>query len=168
MSVLIPNFNIPNLKGITDGKASMSYSCQIEVPANEDEGQPALIIGNKRYPITDLPIPHGRLIDRDEQIEFLKRIKSIIDKSYVSFDLLMQLLDMSKTVIEAEDKHKAEKYTRAAINFLEFLQRDRAVTCPYCSNDIIANLDSKYNYCPICCNKLRTDVIITKAGEDDE
>ena len=103
MSVLIKGMKLPQHAAV-NGEKGTAYKCIILAhPDNSVE----LVIDTKfaspydnghniqRYPITEIPTPHGRLIDAD----YLK--KDRINIGGTDFVLLVDV-DNAKTIIEAE------------------------------------------------------------------
>ena len=60
--------------------------------------------GRKRHPdcpMTELPIPHGRLIDADEIVWFIDN-HIALGKKWVEFETIKDMINSLPTIIEAE------------------------------------------------------------------
>ena len=103
MSLIIKDMKLPQHVAV-NGEKDTVYKCVILVhPDNSVE----LVIDSKfaslydnghniqRYPLTELPTPHGRLIDADK---FLKWLQEFYPNSVV----IMSGVKNAKTIIEAE------------------------------------------------------------------
>lgn len=106
MSVIIKGMKLPQHADV-NGEKDTAYKCVILAhPDNSVE----LVIDTKfasaydnghniqRYPITEIPTPHGRLIDADMLLESFREALDE-DRHFVNF---FALVDDSPTVIEAE------------------------------------------------------------------
>ena len=106
MSLIIKNMKLPQHVAV-NGEKDTAYKCVILAhPDNSVE----LVIDTKfasaydnghniqRYPITEIPTPHGRLIDADKLLESFREALDE-DRHFVNF---FALVDDSPTVIEAE------------------------------------------------------------------
>lgn len=59
----------------------------------------------KRFSLTEIPTPHGRLIDEDKLIARLKNTTGIAHKlDYDMFKHILSLIEHQPTIIEAEGK----------------------------------------------------------------
>ena len=110
MSVIIKGMKLPQHAAV-NGEKDTAYKCVILAhPDNSVE----LVIDTKfasaydnghniqRYPIAEIPTPHGRLIGADK---FLKGNAAIADKSLINLlcsGTLRNLIDNAPTSIEAE------------------------------------------------------------------
>ena len=106
MSLIIKGMKLPQHAAV-NGEKDTAYKCVILAhPDNSVE----LVIDIKfasaydnghniqRYPITEIPMPHGRLIDADELI---RRIEHAFgDKDIVK--LVANIIERQPTIIEAE------------------------------------------------------------------
>ena len=106
MSVIIKGMKLPQHAAV-NGEKDTAYKCVILAhPDNSVE----LVIDTKfasaydnghniqRYPITEIPTPHGRLIDADA---LKKTIESIYGGALWTFDCF-EFVDEAPTIIEAE------------------------------------------------------------------
>ena len=106
MSVLIKGMKLPK-RAAVDGEKDTVYRCAILAhPDNSVD----LIIDTKfasaydnghniqRYPITEIPTPHGRLIDADELIGYLNEWLS----DSVALFGFTRIINHQPTIIEAE------------------------------------------------------------------
>ena len=106
MSLIIKDMKLPQHAAV-NGKKDTAYKCVILAhPDNSVE----LVIDTKfaslydnghniqRYPLTELPTPHGRLIDADKLLESFREALDE-DRHFVNF---FALVDDSPTIIEAE------------------------------------------------------------------
>jgi hypothetical protein len=107
MSVIIKGMKLPKHAAV-NGEKDTAYKCVILAhPDNSVE----LVIDVKfasaydnghniqRYPLTEIPTPHGRLIDADKLLESFREALNE-DRCFVNF---FALVDDSPTVIEAEE-----------------------------------------------------------------
>lgn len=106
MSLIIKGMSLPK-HSATNGEKDTAYRCIVLAhPDNSVE----LVIDTafaspydnghniQRYPLTEIPTPHGRLIDADKLLEsFGKAIEE--DNHFVNF---FSLVDKAPTIIEAE------------------------------------------------------------------
>ena len=106
MSILIEGMKLPQHAAV-NGEKDTAYKCVILAhPGNSVE----LVIDSKfaspydnghniqRYPLTEIPTPHGRLIDADELLEAMgKAVEK--DRHWVNF---FAIVDEAPTIIEAE------------------------------------------------------------------
>ena len=103
MSVIIKGMKLPQHADV-NGEKDTAYKCVILAhPDNSVE----LVIDTKfasaydnghniqRYPITEIPTPHGRLIDADRFLEWLKEF-------HPNDVAIMSGVKNARTVIEAE------------------------------------------------------------------
>ena len=109
MSVLIKGMKMPK-HAAANGEKDTAYKCVILVhPDNSVE----LVIDSKfaslydnghdiqRYPLTEIPTPHGRLIDADKLVWFIdNHIAS--GKKWVEFETIKDMINSLPTIIEAE------------------------------------------------------------------
>ena len=106
MSVLIKGMEMPKHAAV-NGEKDTAYKCAILAhPDNSVE----LVIDTKfasaydnghniqRYPITEIPTPHGRLIDADELIRCIEH--AFGDKHIVK--LVANIIERQPTIIKAE------------------------------------------------------------------
>ena len=115
MSVLIKGMEMPKHAAV-NGEKDTAYRCVILAhPDNSVE----LVIDTKfasaydnghniqRYPITEIPTPHGRLIDADKLLEsiktnFYEHFGNYDSGQELLFDLICNSIEDSLTIIEAE------------------------------------------------------------------
>ena len=115
MSVLIKGMEMPQHAAV-NGEKDTAYKCVILAhPDNSVE----LVIDTKfasaydnghniqRYPITEIPTPHGRLIDADKLLEsiktnFYEHFGNYDSGQELLFDLICNSIEDSLTIIEAE------------------------------------------------------------------
>jgi len=109
MSVLIKGMEMPQHAAV-NGEKDTAYKCVILAhPDNSVE----LVIDTKfasaynnghniqRYPITEIPTPHGKLIDADKLVWFIdNHIAS--GKKWVEFETIKDMINSLPTIIEAE------------------------------------------------------------------
>ncbi|MBQ2212898.1 MAG: hypothetical protein II410_08445 [Ruminococcus sp.] len=109
MSVLIKGMEMPKHVAV-NGEKDTAYKCVILAhPNNSVE----LVIDIKfasaydnghniqRYLITEIPAPHGRLIDADKLVWFIdNHIAS--GKKWVEFETIKDMINSLPTIIEAE------------------------------------------------------------------
>ena len=109
MSLIIKDMKLPQHAAV-NGKKDTAYKCVILAhPDNSVE----LVIDTKfaslydnghniqRYPLTELPTPHGRLIDADKLVWFIdNHIAS--GKKWVEFETIKDMINSLPTIIEAE------------------------------------------------------------------
>lgn len=109
MSVMIKGMELPQHASV-NGENDTAYKCVILAhPDNSVE----LVIDTKfasaydnghniqRYPITEIPTPHGRLIDADKLVWFIdNHIAS--GKKWVEFETIKDMINSLPTIIEAE------------------------------------------------------------------
>lgn len=110
MSVLIKGMEMPQHAAV-NGEKDTAYKCVILAhPDNSVE----LVIDTKfasaydnghniqRYPITEIPTPHSRLIDADKLVWFIdNHIAS--GKKWVEFETIKDMINSLPTIIEAEE-----------------------------------------------------------------
>ena len=111
MSLIIKGMKLPQHAAV-NGEKDTAYKCVILAhPDNSVE----LVIDTKfasaydnghniqRYPLTEIPTPHGRLIDADKLIKF---IQDGINREHDSFGYdgveILTEVQFSPTIIEAE------------------------------------------------------------------
>ena len=107
MSVLIKGMGIPKHAAV-NGEKDTAYKCVILAhPDNSVE----LVIDTKsasaydnghniqRYPITEIPTPHGDLVDRDDLIDEINRVTFV--KRY-DYNVAYSIVTDADTIIEAE------------------------------------------------------------------
>ena len=106
MSILIKGMEMPKHAGVNEDKDTVYRCIVIAHPDNSAE----LVIDTefaspydnghnvKRYPLVEVPTPHGRLIDADKLLESFREALDE-DRHFVNF---FALVDDSPTVIEAE------------------------------------------------------------------
>lgn len=109
MSVLIKGMEMPKHAAV-DGEKDTVYKCA--VLAHPDNTVELVIDGIfvtpyynghdiQRYPLTEIPIPHGRLIDADKLVWFIdNHIAS--GKKWVEFETIKDMINSLPTIIEAE------------------------------------------------------------------
>ena len=116
MSVIIKGMKLPQHAAV-NGEKNTAYKCVILAhPDNSVE----LVIDIKfasaydnghniqRYPITEIPTPHGRLIDADRLMEVIEKNSYLLKGYYNSLENGMfltgikQAIDEAPTIIEAE------------------------------------------------------------------
>ena len=109
MSVIIKGMKLPQHADV-NGEKDTAYKCVILAhPDNSVE----LVIDIKfasaydnghniqRYPITEIPTPHGRLIDADKLVWFIdNHIAS--GKKWVEFETIKDMIYSIPTIIESE------------------------------------------------------------------
>lgn len=108
MSVLIKGMEMPKHVAV-NGEKDTAYKCVILAhPNNSVE----LVIDIKfasaydnghniqRYPITEIPTPHGRLIDADRLLAVLKSMASTNES--VPTTAVLELIDHQPVVLKAE------------------------------------------------------------------
>lgn len=108
MSVLIKGMEMP-LHATRNGEKDTAYKCVILAhPGNSVE----LVIDVKfasaydnghniqRYPITEIPSPHGRLIDADRLLAVLKSMAST--STNVPTEAVLGLIDNQPVIVEKE------------------------------------------------------------------
>ena len=66
------------------------------------DGTIHLSVLGRKYSLTDVPTPHGRLIDADRLIAVLKSTTAISQSDYDLFNHIVGLTEHQPTVIEAE------------------------------------------------------------------
>lgn len=120
MSVLIKSMKLPQHAAV-NGDKDTTYKCVILAhPDNTVE----LVIDSKfaspydnghniqRYPLTEIPTPHGRLIDADYLINVLQDALDNYPNNYndgkfierLVVDMCKQFIDCCPTIIKAEEK----------------------------------------------------------------
>ena len=116
MSLIIKDMKLPQHAAV-NGEKGTAYKCVILAhPDNSVE----LVIDTKfasaydnghniqRYPITEIPTPHGRLIDADRLMEVIEKNSYLLKGYYNSLENGMfligikQAIDEAPTIIEAE------------------------------------------------------------------
>ena len=123
MSLIIKDMKLPQHAAV-NGEKDTAYKCVILAhPDNSVE----LVIDTKfasaydnghniqRYPITEIPTPHGRLIDAGELSKKLERHRDMcgdIETQY-GIDTAIRILNNTSTIIEAEVNN--EQRTKYAI-----------------------------------------------------
>ena len=92
MSLLINGMNVPRNKGLFyDLLLSLSF-----------DGSGEIFFNGKSYPITEIPTPHGRLIDADAIMDLLE--KSVPEKNRGhQFYVFRHMLRNAPTIIEEEE-----------------------------------------------------------------
>jgi len=109
MSLIIKGMKLPQHSAV-NGEKDTAYRCIILAhPDNSVE----LVIDTEftsaydnghniqRYPITEIPAPHGRLIDADKLVWFIdNHIAS--GKKWVEFETIKDMINSLPTIIEAE------------------------------------------------------------------
>ena len=112
MSLIIKGMNLPQHAAVS-GDKDTAYRCIILAhPDNsvelviDTEFATAHYNGHniKRYPITGIPTPHGRLIDADELSKKLERHRDmcgVIETQY-GIDTAICILNNTPTIIKAE------------------------------------------------------------------
>lgn len=91
MSLLINDMDMPKNKGLFyDLLLSLSF-----------DGSGEIFFNGKSYPITEIPTPHGRLIDADKLIAVLKRAIPYEQKTSAVFCMIKNI-ENAPTIVEAE------------------------------------------------------------------
>ncbi len=109
MSVVIKGMKLPKHVAV-NGEKDTAYKCVILAhPDNSVE----IVIDSKfaspydkghniqRYPLTEFPTPHGRLIDADEIVWFIDN-HIALGKKWVEFETIKDMINSLPTIIEAE------------------------------------------------------------------
>lgn len=109
MSLIINGMNLPKHSAV-NGEKDTAYRCVVLAhPDNTVElvidTQFASPYGNdhnvQRYPLTEIPTPHGRLIDADKLVWFIdNHIAS--GKKWVEFETIEDMINSLPTIIKAE------------------------------------------------------------------
>ena len=106
MSVLIKGMEMPKHAAV-DGEKDTVYKCAVlahpdntvELVIDEIFATPYYNGHNiQRYPLTEIPTPHGRLIDADELIGYLNEWLS----DPVALSGFTRIINHQPTIIEAE------------------------------------------------------------------
>ena len=112
MSLIIKGMSLPKHADVSGEKVT-AYKCVILA---HSDNSVELVIDTafaspydnghniQRYPLTEIPTPHGRLIDADELIKKLERHRDMcgdIEAQY-GIDLAIRILRNIPTIIEAE------------------------------------------------------------------
>ena len=103
MSILIKGMEMPKHAGVNEDKDTVYRCIVIAHPDNsaefviDTEFASAYDNGHniQRYPITEIPTPHGRLIDADRFLDWLKEF-------HPNDVAIMSGVKNARTVIEAE------------------------------------------------------------------
>ena len=113
MSILIEGMKLPQHAAV-NGEKDTAYKCVI---LSHPDSSVEHVIDSKfaspydndhkiqRYPLTEIPTPHGRLIDADELLKKLERHLDMcgdIETQY-AFDTAIRILRNIPTIIEAEE-----------------------------------------------------------------
>lgn len=109
MSAIIKGMKLPQHAAVNGDKDTV-YRCAILVHADNSvdlvvDAAFASAYDNghniQRYPITEIPTPHGRLIDVDKLVWFIdNHIAS--GKKWVEFETIKDMINSLPTIIEAE------------------------------------------------------------------
>ena len=111
MSLIINGMNLPKHSAV-NGEKDTAYRCVVLAhPDNTVElvidTQFASPYGNdhnvQRYPLTEIPTPHGRLIDADSLIEYIN--KELKGDEYIQ-RMFRRIVKSRPTIIEAEVSEK--------------------------------------------------------------
>lgn len=99
MSLLINGMDMPKNKG------PLFYACLLALSA---DGSCEMVFTDKSYPIAEVPIPHGRLIDADAHIQSLRnnqcgeRCRKNHDCVNCGIGMYIRIVENEPTIIEAE------------------------------------------------------------------
>lgn len=108
MSVIIKGMKLPQHAAV-NGEKDTAYKCVIL--AHPDHSVELVVDASfasaydnghniQRYPIAEIPTPHGRLIDDYKLLRAL--IKAFPNQSMNFYDTLERVIDEAPTIIEAE------------------------------------------------------------------
>lgn len=107
MSILIKGMEMPKHAGVNEDKDTVYRCIVIAHPDNSAE----LVIDTefaspydnghnvKRYPLVEVPTPHGDLVDRDDLIDEINRVTFV--KRY-DYNVAYNIVTDAETIIEAE------------------------------------------------------------------
>lgn len=108
MSLIIKGMSLPKHADV-NGEKDTAYKCLILA---HSDNSVELVIDTafasaydnghniQRYPLTEIPTPHGRLIDADRLLAVLKSMASTSE--YVPAVAVLDLIDHQPVVVEAE------------------------------------------------------------------
>lgn len=116
MSLIINGMSLPKHSAV-NGEKDTAYRCvvlahpdnTVELVIDTDFASPYDNGHNiQRYPLSELPTPHGRLIDADAHIKLLKenhcgeRCRRNHDCFTCGIDMYIRIVENEATIIEAE------------------------------------------------------------------
>ncbi len=107
MSLIIKGMSLPKHADV-NGEKDTAYKCLILV---HSDNSVELVIDTafaspydnghniQRYPLTEIPTPHGDLVDRDDLIDEINRVTFVMRYDY---DVAYNIVTDAETIIEAE------------------------------------------------------------------